>query len=51
MVFLGETNLPSSVVLFVDILIGLHLLVVLFYFVKLATEVSIPKTRVLKRDE
>jgi hypothetical protein len=51
MVFLGNTNLPSSVVLFVDVLVGLHLLALAFFFVKLSAEVVMKKTRKIQREE
>ena len=51
MVFLDNTKLPNSVVVFVDVLIGLHLLALAFFLVKLSTELFVKKTRKLTREE
>jgi hypothetical protein len=55
MVFLGDLNLPYPVMVFVDVLIGLHLFALLFYFSKLFFEFSVNSTgkrqRNIQREE
>lgn len=43
--FLGDTPLPPSVKLFVDILIAAHLLVLVFFVLKVSLEFAMPKKR------